>query len=63
MAVQEVTQTAEGAVPMAAVLLGPLRHLADRYGIQFADLLSTIASGPNEIRALETGQMLGDGLL
>ncbi|HEY1304828.1 MAG TPA: hypothetical protein VGF24_14795 [Vicinamibacterales bacterium] len=63
MAVQEIAQAAEGAVPVAAVLLGPLCHLADRYGIQLADLLSTIAARPNEIRALEIGQMLGDGLL
>ena len=63
LAVQEVTQAAEGTLPVATVLLGPFRHLADRSGIQLADLLSAVASRLNEVRALEIGKMLGNGLL
>ena len=58
LAVQEFTQTVKGTLPVAAVLLCPVRHLADRSGIQLADLLSAVAPRLNEVRALEIREML-----
>jgi hypothetical protein len=63
LAIQEATQAAEGTLPVAAVLLGPLRHLANRNGIQLADLLSAVTPRLNEVRALKVGKMFRNGLL
>src|SRR6516165_10910654 len=53
-------ESAEAALPVAAVTLGPLRHLAQRLSLQTARTRGSAPAAADEPGALEHLQVLGD---